>query len=207
MVPSLVGAVVLVIGLVVSDASAMLWPAITPVSATYAFPSIRQAAVLLDVPGVDGRILYRLECHNWMYQKDRDFDYSGDFECRLTSKYSVEAYSTLLTEDIDQSRDWQSRARFFASELIGSCGSNPEYGRVRSFRLRGMRIVLELMDIRVGNSADNPTRGGLALKSFGFMVKVEPDWSANSAITERPNATPPAPECEQGYISDPTSVK
>ena len=53
------------------------------------------------------------------YAGDPDFDYSGDFECRLSSVGDHDTYSTLLTEDAHQNRDWESRGRFFSADRSG----------------------------------------------------------------------------------------
>src|SRR5207253_255266 len=75
------------------------WPAVEPLEKTFHFPDARGAQATVMIRGTDGRDLYKLECHTWRYEGDPDFDYSGDFECRLTSLYSKESYSTLLTDD------------------------------------------------------------------------------------------------------------
>lgn len=177
------------------------WPAVAPVERHFDFPDAGVAALSLALRGQDGRPLYRLECHTWLHEKDPDFDYSGDFECRLTSTYSKERYSTLLTDDPKQSRDWQSRGRFLVPEIVEKCGAYPEYGRIRTFRLRGARLRLELKDVRVHASVENATRGALALRSFGLVVLVHPDPEARSPIAESPNVAPPPPECGPGYRS------
>lgn len=195
------------IGLLTAMVPASPWPVVTPLSETYFSPDGRAAAVVLDIPGTDGSALYRLECHNWLYEGDRDFDYSGDFECRLTSRHSLDTYSTLLTDVTHPTRDWQSRARFRVSELIGSCASNLEYGLLRSFRLRGMRLVLELTNIELAKPPLDAASRPVLLKSFGFKVTVEQDASAASPITEPTNAPAPPAECQQGYVSEPASAK
>ena len=116
------------------------WPKIALLKKNFSFPDMSNPAVDLVIPGVDGAPLYKLECHSGDTYEGKDFDYSGDFECRLISASGKDAYSTLLTYDPLQTRDYESRARFFLSDLEGKCGDYPEYGRVRTFRLRGMRL-------------------------------------------------------------------
>lgn len=50
--------------------------------------------------------------------------------------------SSLLVETDNQSADWQTRARFLLPELTGACGNVPDFGRVRTFNLRGMKLTL-----------------------------------------------------------------
>ncbi len=153
------------------------WPTIKPLTETFHFSDAGKAAVDLSIPSTDSRSVYRIECHQLGYE-DPAFDYSGDFECRLTSLYSKETYSTLFTDDPKQSRDWQSRARFLSEELVGSCADYPEYGRTRTFKLRGMDITIGLSTIVVEQSTHpRPT-----LKSFNLQISIVPDPAATTPI-------------------------
>lgn len=128
-----------------------------------------------------------MECHTFSYEGDQSFDYSGDFECRLTSGREPSAYSTLLTDVPDQSRDWQSRGKFLAEELKGPCRNYPEFGRIRHFWLRGMRLTLAIHDIELTRSASGKKSTPLThprFKTFKFSVRVEPDEGLKSEIAE-----------------------
>ena len=106
----------------------------------------------------------------------------------------LSSYSTLLTDNPHQSRDWESRGRFLADELFGSCARYPEYGAVRHFRLRGMRITLSLADIVFDTSTgvgDRSANGLMGLSSFRFAFSVEPDSTAQSEIAELPGYEEP----------------
>jgi hypothetical protein len=92
------------------------------------------------------------------------------------SSFSGEHYSTLLTEDAHQSRDWESRGRFFAAELQGPCARIPEFGATRSFELRGM-------DLTLGITNQKFTVGG-KLNSLTLTVTVRPDPRAQRPIAE-----------------------
>jgi len=175
------------------------WPTIARIERIFDFQDAKHAEVSLPLKGSAGRPVYRLQCHTWLFEGDPAFDYSGDFECRLISLYSKEAYSTLLTDNPDQSRDWQSRARVFAQELVGDCANYLEYGRVRNFRLRGMQIRFEFHNVKVIRSTESATRGPIALKSFRFVVRAWPDPSARSAIAETVTAPKPPADCGSGY--------
>jgi len=163
------------------------WPRIQPYSHEFVFSTGSSPAASIVLLETAGRAVYRLECHTFLYQGDPDFDYSGDFECRLTSLYSAEAVSTLLTSDPNQPSDWWSRGRFLVSELRGSCAEYADYGRVRTFRLRGMVLRLELRDIVFASSQD-PGKPGL--ESFRFCVSANADDSAASSLTECPKVRP-----------------
>jgi len=170
-----------------------VWPTVVPLKQNMVFPDARKAGAKFTIVSIEGKPLYLVECHTSDYEGDPGFDYSGDFECRLTSKYSKEVYSTLLTDNPRQSRDWQSRGRFLAEELVGNCADYPEYGRVRHFRLRGMKLTLEMSNLKF--KADNDKGRGKQrpqLNSFRFDIQVELDSTAKSAIAEpAPFAEPP----------------
>ena len=176
-------ALCVIVGLFPQLAHAQVWPAVVaqrdslvvnkePRHATWTFRDAH------------GNGLYRLTCVTFGYQGDPDFEYSGDFECRLTSLV-LSPYSTLLTDNPHQSRDWESRGRFLADELVGSCARYPEYGAVRHFRLRAMRITLSLTDIVFDKSPGVRSASGLiGLSSFRFAFSVVPDSTAHSEIAE-----------------------
>ncbi len=160
------------------------WPKIASLRKSFTFLDLRTAEVELPISGLNGQPLYMLECHNGDYE-DPHFNYSGDFECRLTSTNpdSKEDYTTLLTYAPLQTQDWESRARFFLSELEGKCGSYPEYGRVRNFRLRGMRLTLSLA---FGGSERGSGRrpGGPFAATLRVEIRAAPDPTALSQIAE-----------------------
>lgn len=159
------------------------WPKIAPLKKSFTFPDMGNPSVDLAIPGADGSPLYRLECRSGDSYEGKEFDYSGDFECRLNSVPGKDAYRTLLTYQPVQPRDWESRARFLVSDLEGKCGDYPEYGRVRTFRLRGMRLRLSLGFTGHGSPfPSNPGRPAPA--AMRFAVEARPDPAALSQIAE-----------------------
>lgn len=116
---------------------------------------------------------YVLQCHSG-YFDDLHFSYSGDFECRLGLADGQDTYSTLLTEDIHQQKDWESRGRFFAVDLKEPCASIPNFGATRSFELRGMHLTLHVIEPVFHTSG--------ALEALKLHVAVRPDPSAGRAI-------------------------
>ena len=95
------------------------YPAVKPLRQTFDVPNVSEANIVIEIESTDGASLYKLQCHSAGYTADPDFDYSGDFECRLSSIGNRDRFSTLLTEDSEQSRDWESRGRFFAPQSPG----------------------------------------------------------------------------------------
>ena len=111
-------------------------------------------------------------------------DLAGDFDCYLQSLYSQDLFQTLLTQDPFE--ELHDRGEIWAEYLVGPCGEYPEWGRIRTFRLRGMQIALTLSNVRVAHNRDN----SFELQSFDFRVSVQPDASALSMISEPPPYAP-----------------
>lgn len=167
--------------------AAKSYPAVKPGEHTFDVPDVSHANVNLDIESREGAPLYKLQCHTAGYTGDPDFDYSGDFECRLSSVHGRDSYSTLLTEDEHQSRDWESRGRFFAADLIGACAEVPQFGATREFRLRAMSLVLKLTDLTFTKD--------IKLRSLKLSVIVRSFPEFRSPIAEAvPLPTSGAPE-------------
>jgi len=159
-----------------SWAGAQHYPSVEAQNRVFEVPDVKHADVSFDIKSSNGTPVYRLQCHSAEYSgDDPDFAYSGDFECRLSSVGHLDSEaSTLLTEDAHQSRDWESRGRFFAKNLRGSCASIPDFGAVRRFKLRGMHLTLEIIDPKFAPDG--------TLQSLKLSVEVRPDASAVRAI-------------------------
>lgn len=155
---------------------AQFYPAVSPLRRTFEVPDVEKADVVLLIRTPEGTPVYKLQCHSAGYTGDPDFNYSGDFECRLSSVEPRDVYSTLLTEDVNQSRDWESRGRFFAAQLRGACASVPDFGADRDFKLRGMDLELKI-------TYPMFTQAG-RLRSLRLTVTVRPDSEARRPIAE-----------------------
>lgn len=177
-------------------AAAQSYPAVRTLQRTFEVPNVSQANVVVFIKSSGGRPLYNLQCHSAGYTGDPAFDYSGDFECRLSSVYRRDVYSTLLTEDVNQSRDWESRGRFFAAQLRGECAQVAEFGANRTFRLRGMDLTLAIADPKFNENGK--------LTSLGLTVTVRPDAGARRPIAEMvplPTAgVPPSCNLRQDFM-------
>lgn len=175
---------VITTSIVFAMASAVLtWPPIEGLEREYQFSHQNEARVEVTIRDQDGNPEYRLECGNYLDDSNRDFYFSGDFECRLESLYSEETVSTLFTYNEPQSADWESRAVFYAGHFAGPCRSSPHGGKPRVFHLRNMEIILEISDedlvfeeVQGRRSAD--------FGSFRFRVKVSRDDDANRHISD-----------------------
>ena len=174
------------------------WPAVKPVSEIYHFSDASPAVVNLIIRSVDDTPLYQLRCIPLFEGPHHSIEV---LECYLNSPHSDDdPEASLLNEDPLDRAAWHSRGEIRASELAEACGDYPEYGRVRNFRFRGMKLTLKLSQVEL-ISIPNPTpsqRGKPerplmhAFRQFRLAVKVEPDPNAVSSIAEPPSfARPP----------------
>jgi hypothetical protein len=154
---------------------AQSYPAVQPIHKLFHVRNLSAADVSLDIKRQDDTPLYKLQCHSAGYTGDADFEYSGDFECRLSSLGHRDDYSTLLTEDVNQDRDWESRGRFFAADLKGRCARIPDFGTSRTFQLRGMNLNLHIVNPKFINGK---------LRSLELAVNVRPNPNARLAIAK-----------------------
>ncbi|MGH9534864.1 MAG: hypothetical protein ACRD2E_08400 [Terriglobales bacterium] len=148
-------------------------------------PDVAKADVSLGIRSTAGAPVYRLQCHSAGYTGDPDFDYSADFECRLSLIGRPNVYSTLLTEDANQSRDWESRGRFFAADLRGACADIPPFGATRSFKLSGMDLTLAIRSWKFAKNGK--------LRSLTLRVTVRPDpraWRPIAEVVPLPKRAP-----------------
>jgi len=181
-------AVALLLGfLLLRPAQGTQWPTITPLVLRYRFGSMQDAKLRVTIQLENGKPQYTLECYSFQTAPQTgEFMYSGDFECRLHSVDNKDRESTLLTELADADKDWESRGRFLAEQLVPPCGSYKNLGRERSFRLRGFRLYLDLSNTAFDDRKESFSGTRPALKSFDFEVRVEPDSTATSAIASTP---------------------
>ncbi|MBZ5647110.1 MAG: hypothetical protein LAN37_07810 [Acidobacteriia bacterium] len=146
----------------------------------------------LDLRSVSGSLLYSFRCRSGE-SGDAEFDFSGDFQCWLRSLTPDDVYIDLFTYEPLGNLGIESRARFFSEELLGRCADYPEYGRIRTFRVRGMVVRLALSHVRfvLGRRYGRGKRIPL-VHSFDLEVGVVPDDRILSAIDEDvPFAPPP----------------
>ncbi len=158
---------------VTSRADGNSWPSVGPVQHTFNVPEASKANISLTIRSSTGASLYRLQCRGGYAAANQNFAWSGDFECRLIPYGKVIYYSTLLTEDVYQNEDWESRGRFFAANLEPPCAHVPQFGSIRTFRLRGMKLTLHVID---------PIVVAGKLKSLKLRVMVRADSSARRSI-------------------------
>ena len=174
------------LALVASSVVASEWPAVTPLAKQFRFADGQWAKVDVPIVGRRGAVLYRLLCPTWLSAEDsdEDFDYSGDFECRLVAAQASHwrAGWNLLADEEEPTRDWQHRARFLWQEFVGECLTYPGHGPQRIFQLRGMKVTLSISDLGLDVPAPGAPPSKPGFRSFVFTVGVDVDTSASGAF-------------------------
>lgn len=184
-----VAAIVLVLASPLSD-SMEHWPQVQPIKEHYNVTDEGNAGfnLLLLGKGDNHRPLYALKCHSGLYEADKDFNYSGLLDCRLVSLYSKEAVSSLLTDTAKQTSDWHDRGRFLSAHLRQGCATYPDWGGRRSFRLRGMDIVIDVSNV----SRDISPGKENSIRSYTVDVTVKNDSAAVTSLSAKPSMPEPA---------------
>jgi hypothetical protein len=100
---------------------------------------------------------------------------------------------TLLKGDPIDDMVAHSRGQIWASEIDRDCANYPEYGTQRTFRLRGMKVSVEIKDADFAPAFN--TAGTLfmerAIRSFSLQVILTSDPTALSATAEPVPFAPP----------------
>lgn len=163
----------------VAAASAQAWPAVQPSEVVIGM-NWQAEKLYLDLPLFDtyGKIRYRLVCRGGSERHLDELDsklhinYVGPMMCILNAGDHETEASLLREESIPP---WFTRGQFAYKDIIGNCGSYPEYGRVRHFRLRGFELTLEIIDPEIDNGK---------VDYLVFKISVRNDPTATSAIAE-----------------------
>lgn len=195
------------------------WPAIRPVQRTFNVPDVKKMNLSLLIHTKVGVPLYGLFCspptyisnngsYNAEYGVDYMTDFRGDFACLLAMRHWE---AGLLVENAMQPNVFPSRGEFDTRELAGICGSIPNFGATRNFRLRGMKLTLQVIDpvIDVNSHGwDGPNEP--ELKSMKLKVTVRPDPAATraiAAITPFPKQWPPQCKLSKNFVNPATFSK
>ena len=150
-------------------------------SRSYEIAGGRPFRIEEPIKGPSGKTEYVLSCSN--HPADDVFD-AGLFLCRLNEEENAGfPESSLLGED--DSAVWFTRGLFRVDELTGSCGTYPEYGARRTFRLRGLRLALSVSKLERTRSGD--------VRRLTLAMSVRPDASATSGQAEQTGYLWPMP--------------
>jgi hypothetical protein len=167
-------------------AAPSIWPGIQPTDRRVGIDLTGSMVdISLPILSSNGSPLYWLRCLGGSMEQldaagERDGEnYVAPLACVLVAQPDGWA-GNLLSED--ESATWYSRGQFTGDDLAGDCGRYPEFGKLRHFRLRGMRLTLATEDVKTG-------REGLV--GLTLHVTVAKDPSAQTAIAERPGYLAP----------------
>lgn len=128
----------------------------------------------LPIMKTDGRLAYKLECSTYNVPiGEGKIDRYG-IVCGLFEQGNK---INLLADGLDPySR--MDRAQILPIQLYGRCASYPEWGNIRTFRLRGFQLALRFSEpeFTSGDFADH------ALKRVTLDVSVKPDATADFPV-------------------------
>lgn len=182
--------------------AAARWPAIVPLHATIDVSQYAPMAAF-TIFGTNRKPTYLIECGtgamNDAHSGDNPRDdyvyyYSGDWDCGLKRVGEKRPVPPTLLAEGGEGRDvgWPNRGRFYAEELAGRCADYPEYGSVRHFLLRGMRISMSVTHVRTETPMpERQTRAVARFLSFRFDLRVEPDPAATTPLAQPPEVEDP----------------
>lgn len=166
----------------VSKSRGASWPEVRGFEATFTISDPSKAVLTLIIKTTSGEPAYLFVCRTGSDDSVPEVNYSGTLDCRLMEASGGEREENLLLESHAANlAAWYSRGRMFDYELYGDCAAYPEYGRVRHFRLRGMRLTMQFTDVVF--NAEGPSRSP-SVAAYKLTLTVEADANATRDIAE-----------------------
>lgn len=165
LLPTLPTGVALAGGGAGAGAAGTRWPQL----AAHSQRLVLQASAPASVPFADvhGRAAYVLECRQ---------EPAAIVHCSLGEAGRPGA-SLLVRAGL------RDRGLFRERDVQGACASYPQFGRQRSFRLRGFELSLALVDLPPATAGAPPAQA--------LQVDLRPDALATAAVAEVPEAGDP----------------
>ena len=118
--------VMLIVSAIVFGQSKTPWPEVHSLAREWRIPDVSGTGS--DTPALDyirdvnGKPLYKLECHNGNYSDQSEMNFSGKFQCALFALGDGKTDSwNLLADRTEQDSDWGNRGRMLSEQLRGSC--------------------------------------------------------------------------------------
>lgn len=185
------------------------WPLIKPLSWSGDI-DLLGPPTLIPIRSATGAILYRLYCSSWAAPQDWQPEwltggdnYEGDFECLLTdAKPGTPAErATLLNYDREDTSPYHfNEGSFQWNELLGKCWNNPEWGADRTFYLRGMRLRIRVVTVRVAEFWEDKElrKAHPIISSVTAEIAAQPDKNANTELARPPTQPEPSACLENG---------
>jgi len=156
---------------------------------------------LISIRSATGTIPYRLYCSSrlappqpeWLTDGD---NYGGDFECLLTDAKpgTLAKRATLLNYDPQDKSPYHFNLGSFSwNELLGiNCWNNPEWGDDRTFYLRGMRLRIHVVALRVELYKDKKEGQTYPIiRRATVNITAQPDKNANTELARPPTQPEP----------------
>lgn len=154
-------------GLAHAGAEGARWPQPAPQSQRLVLQASPSPAVPIE--DAHGHVAYLLECRG---------EPAAIVHCSLVEAKEHGGANLLVRAGL------RDRGLFRERDLQGACATYPQFGRQRSFRLRGFELSLGLVDLP-------PARAG-GPSGHALQVDVQPDALATAAEAEAPG--PPDPD-------------
>jgi|SRR5487761_291668 len=177
------------------------WPLIKPLSWSGEM-DLLGPPTLIPIRSATGTILYRLYCSSWVAPQEQEpqwltagDNYEGEFECLLTdAKPETPAKrATLLNYDPEDTSPYHfNEGSFQWNELLGKCWNNPEWGDDRTFYLRGMRLRIHVVALRVELYKDKKeAKTYPIIRRATANITAQPDKNANTELARPPTQPEP----------------
>jgi hypothetical protein len=182
-------ALLLLLSIHAVQVQAAAWEAITENELHIGIPADgTRIGFWFPVRAADGRPLYLFSCdggsESYLDSLSKDsINYVADMMCLLNEGTSKIEGSLLAEGD---EAPWHTRGQFRWNELVGDCGLYPEYGRIRHFSLRGMRITLRASDIELPHGQ---------LSHFTLDIWFRNDPAASSSRSSPSGYLHPGDDC------------
>lgn len=171
------------------------WPNVRPFSKIVIINwQAQKQLVSVNIPSQSGNPTYKLVCFsgNDSAAQEQAIVYSGGLVCALGELATPNAWlfgnRSLLSDG--KTEAMFSRGNFNPEDIVGACSTYPEFGRNRSFHLRGLVVNLRLSDVKVSTSYaggsdfrkmfNNLDRSGYPISRSVLTVSVKPDSASTS---------------------------
>ena len=157
--------------------------------------------MFLDFPIADlhGSPVYRVQCASPFASDERvhEFDWSGDFECRVfrPGSRSMPDIQLLADSSSRRLREWESRGRFYWNELVPDCIDYPNWGGTRTYQFRNMQMTIRISSPRIvpPTSFTDNKEFWMPLRGLRVDISGQYDPNASRAVGGPASDHPPPP--------------
>ena len=197
----LCSAFILAAGLFSVTAKLNDWPLIHPLSWSGEMDMLAPPT-LIPILSPQGNILYRIYCSSDLAKPEPDWlihgdNYGGDFVCLFTdaTPSAPSHRATLLNYDSQDTSPYHfNLASFGWQELLGiDCWNNPVWGADRTFYLRGMRLRIHVVAMKIELYNDKKQdKTYQIIRRVTADITATPDKSADTPLARKPTQSEPA---------------